>query len=266
MSKLADDDWVCISAVNDEDVYRENIVQSPMYASHESKFFKLIGEKSASIAYNKAMKKNDAALYILSHQDVYFPAGWDGQLAAAIATVEETDPEWGVLGIYGVRLDGQHAGRVWATGLGRELGAAFNDPVPIQSVDELLIVLRGGAVLAFDEGLPGFHLYGTDITQTALSQGKGAYVVHAPVVHNSVPTFTLSGAFLTSYDYMRRKWRDRLPIQTPVTRLTQSGWGTRWQNFRKSGFSGKRGHHLRTQAEAQPRRNPVEIAKMLGYE
>ena len=45
----------------------------------------------------------------------------------------------------------------------------------MQSFDELLIVLRRDSGLRFDEGLPGWHMYGTDIVQTARARlGRAA--------------------------------------------------------------------------------------------
>ena len=89
----------------------------------------------------------------------------------------------------------------------------------VQSLDELLIVLRRSSGLRFDPDLPHFHLYGTDIVQTALASGKGAYVVDAPVIHNSKPIKRLDRNFWMAFNYMVGKWRGLPPIQTPVCQL-----------------------------------------------
>ena len=99
----------------------------------------------------------------------------------------------------------------------------------------------------------------------ALASGKGAYVVDAPVVHNSVPTPGLRGGYMRAYDYMRRKWRDRLPITTPVTRITRLGWYLRLQDMRRFSLKPKRTKQIRLAAR-RPRPDPREIARKMGYE
>ena len=95
--------------------------------------------------------------------------------------------------------------------------------------------------------------------------GKGAYVVDAPVVHNSVPTPGLRGGYMRAYDYMRRKWRARLPITTPVTRITRLGWYLRLQDMRTFRFNARRMRRIRA-ATAAPRPDPQGIARKMGYE
>lgn len=58
-------------------------------------------------------------------------------------------------------------------------------PVAIASLDELLLIIRRGANVGFDPELLRFHLYGTDVVLTAYSQGKSAYVMDIPAIHNS---------------------------------------------------------------------------------
>ena len=102
--------------------------------------------------------------------------------------------------------------------------------------------------------------------QTALAAGYGAYVIDAPVVHNSVLPWILPGAYMRAHNYMLRKWRRHLPIRTTMFELSYRGWvRIRWRNLRGSGVYGK-GDRLRAEAERRPRRDPVEIARSLGYE
>jgi hypothetical protein len=108
------------------------------------------------------------------------------------------------------------------------LGTKFSKPEPVVSVDELLIILRKSSGIRFDETLPGHHLYGTDIVQTALSVGRSAYVICAPVIHNSRPVLYLPDEYFSAYDYEVWKWRDRLPIANCIEPLTASR-KTRWK-------------------------------------
>jgi hypothetical protein len=255
-------DWCCIAAVNDEAVFEANLAASPALVRGRAQLTVLRDQPTAGTAYNTGLDKTRANICVFSHQDVYLPTGWDDQLQREIEKLNAIDPNWGVAGVYGIALDGAHAGRVWSTGLQREIGTSSEAPVAAQSFDELLVVLNRKSGLRFDADLPSFHLYGMDIAQNALSKGFGAYVIDAPVVHNSIPTRTLLGGFRTAYNYARAKWRNQLPIQTPVTRITWHGINLLWQQFR-----GARYHAIRLEfATENPRPNPVDIAKSLGYE
>ena len=66
------------------------------------------------------------------------------------------------------------------------------------SVDELLIVLRIGSGLRFDERLPGFHLHGTDIVQSALHRGLGAFAIDAPV--NTFTSIVVGPSLMLRYN------------------------------------------------------------------
>ena len=258
-------DWCCIAAVNDTAVLEANLRASPAIATDSGRLIVLRDQPSASIAYNTGLETTAARICVFAHQDVYLPFGWEKLLAKRVAELDSLDPNWALAGLAGIDLNGNFAGRCWSTGLGREFGVQFDDPVPVQSLDELLIVLNRKSGIRFDPGLPSFHLYATDIVQTALSSGKGAYVIDAPVVHNSVPTPTLRGGYMQAYDYMRRKWRDRLPIITLVTRITRLGWNLRILHMRLFWFSAKRRKRSRV-AASLPRPDPKGIARTLGYE
>ncbi|MBA3908283.1 MAG: hypothetical protein C0524_00060 [Rhodobacter sp.] len=105
-------------------------------------------------------------------------------------------------------------------------------PMPCASLDELLIVLRRASGIRFDDAMPGWHLYGTDIAQTAISQGKGVYGGGLPCIHNDAYHDELGEDFDLCYRYVQRKWRAALPIATPVTTVTRS-WLRRFKERRQ---------------------------------
>lgn len=258
-------DWCCISTINDEAVLNSNLAASPVFLSNPNRLILLREQKSASIAYNSGLDQTNARICIFAHQDVYLPLGWEKRLSDHVKRLDRTVPNWGVAGLYGIDCNGSHVGRVWDSGLGRELGGFFEEPIGVQSFDELLIIVDKNKGLRFDDRLPSFHLYGTDIAQTATSTGLEALVIHAPVVHNSLLVAGLNGGFMHAYDYMRRKWRDTLPITTPVTQITRSGFAARWKNFRRYqvNFPNRRRIHL---ARKSARNDAKVIAENLGYE
>lgn len=191
---------------------------------------------SAAIAYNRALEATTAPVMVFAHHDVYLPPGWDGVLAARLA---ELPPDWAVFGSFGIGLDGAHIGPVWSSSLGMIVGRVPMAPAPVQAFDELLIVLNRASNLRFDESLPGWHMYGTDIAQTARAAGSGAYAGALPCIHNDRYHDALGTDFDEAYRFIQRKWADRLPIRTPITKISRSGlhlMRDRWRNRRSADF------------------------------
>jgi len=248
------------AAVNNDEVLKANLAASPLFQDAAIPLIVERGYRSASEAYNHALDHSDAEIVIFAHQDVYLPRGWEAKLLCAVRTLEREDKKWAVLGVVGMGLDGAVVGRSWSSGLQSEIDRRVSDPTPVQSLDELVLVLRRGSGVRFDAGLPGFHLYGTDIVQSALVAGFGAYVFDGPVVHNSVPVLGLDAHYRQAYRTMQEKWRSRLPVCTTVTPVTRWGWAMLRQAARL------RWAALRA---AKPRRRherPEALARDLGYD
>lgn len=210
-----------------------------------------------SQAYNGAIDRCDAPIILFAHQDVYLPAGWLDRAIEALSKLTSSHPDWAIAGPYGVMADGRHVGRVWDATIGRELGGAEFAPAPVGSLDELLLILRRTSGVRFDPQLPDFHLYGTDIVQTALQQGRGAYAVELPVVHNNRPVATLRGGYARAYADARRKWWAQLPIWTSICALSRwpfALWRAQWRRRRIS----QRPDALLADAQ--------ELARRAGYE
>ena len=197
---------------------------------------------------------------VFTHQDVYLPKGWCDRLWTAIEALEARREKWGVLGIVGIDEGGALVGRCWSNGLHREINARRPALTRVQSIDELVIVLRRASGLRFDEELPGFHLYGTDIVQSVIAAGFGAYVFDAPVVHNSLPVSRLDGPYSQAYRYMQNKWKSRLPIATAVVSITRFGWPL--LNWKLHNLIRRSRRRRVTQRCAFP----AGVARELGYE
>jgi GT2 family glycosyltransferase len=155
------------------------------------------------------------------HQDVFLPPTWAADFAAALDHLNKLDPNWGVLGVWGLTVQGGGVGHVYSTGLQMTLGSPFVTPIPVASLDEVMLVVRRDAGLRFDQDLPGFHLYGTDICLQAEQRGLGCYAVPSFCLHNSNGLHCLPRSFWKAYFYMRRKWRSQLPLQTPCIRISR---------------------------------------------
>ena len=249
-----------VAAVNDETVLNENLKRSPSIETGAVPLLALRGQPSASRAYNAGLDTTSHDIIVFAHQDVYLPAPWLDNLLDAIETLERDQPHWGVIGLFGVTVTGQAVGHVWSSGIGRELGEAFAEPVAAVSIDEMVIVLRRASGLRFDESLPGFHLYATDLCLAARTAGAGVYVIHAPAVHNSVPVRTLRGYYLNAYRYLKRKWAFMLPIRTPIAPITRyelGFWRAEWRRLRTRITNSRRPNE---------RRDARLVARSLGYE
>jgi hypothetical protein len=252
-----------VAAVNDDFVLTQNLLTSTLAFCDRTEVSLQRGFCSAGKAYNTALDQTTQEVVVFAHQDVYLPQRWLDQLHDAIGIVESTDPNWAVIGVYGVTANGEHVGHCWSSGLNRILGESFAIPRRVCAIDELVIVLKRSSGLRFDEKLPGFHLYGTDIVQVALANGFSAYVIHAPVVHNSRPVRTLHGAYAEAYHYMRQKWRKQLPISTTVVPLTRTGYPL-WRALLRRAIRGVIGDgNPLINRQAFPGR---DIARRVGFE
>ncbi|HZZ43832.1 MAG TPA: glycosyltransferase [Tepidisphaeraceae bacterium] len=250
-----------VAAISDRQVLAENLMRSPDLLNGRARVHLKEGYACAGAAYNMGLDDISAEIVAFIHQDIYLPAGWCDRLLRTIKLLEQQNPSWGVLGVWGACEKGNFAGRVWCSGGNREhIGTA--GITPVQSIDEIVIVTNSKCRLRFDEKLPGFHLYGTDIIQQAKQSGYETFVIDAPVVHNSrYNRRPVDRAYIKAYRYMQRKWSNELPIRTSVIPLTRSGWPLYKHLLRRE----LRLIRQRTIAR-QRHPHPTELAKQLGYE
>jgi GT2 family glycosyltransferase len=215
--------WTIVTATNNESVLRSCLLGSPDIRCAD-RVMQQKGFSSAARAYNAALAQGETDIFVLVHQDVYLPAGWTKQLGQAIAQLEKQDPQWAVAGVWGVKENGERAGNVYCTGLGRMLGQSGTDPVQVRTLDEVLLVVRKSSGVTFDEQLPGYHLYGTDICLEAQRRGLRCYALPAFCIHNTNGYALLPWEFWKSYLIMRRKWKEVLPVITPCAEITKRCW------------------------------------------
>jgi hypothetical protein len=168
-----------------------------------------------------------AKVLVFAHCDVYFPHGWFERLEWEVDRLSRIDSEWAVAGVASITPSGELVGRIFDTSLEPAFrqsrgvfGKSLTAPVPIVSADELVIIVRRASGVSFDPLLPEFHLYGTDIILTAEKQGKRCYGLDMPLIHNAKAQLQLGKDYRRAFQYMVRKWRDRLPVHTTIIKLT----------------------------------------------
>jgi hypothetical protein len=209
-----------VSRSGNPSIFERNFAASPaLKGIRPDRIIVQQGFSSASLAYNDAIAKANTDVIVFAHQDVYFPETWLADLDRSLQILERSDPNWGVLGCWGVNNRDLQAGFLYSVGLG-ELGAPFAEPVVIDTLDEFILVLRKSSGLKFDPSLPKFHFYGTDICLAARKQNINCYAISAYSVHNTSYGF-LSPEFYECYWHIKRRWKEFLPIQTPCIRVTR---------------------------------------------
>lgn len=247
-----------ICASNNAGILAANLARSPLLA--EVPLSVIENAPSAATAYAQGMAQTDEEILVFLHHDVYLPPGWDALLRARIAEVAAHDPDWALIGAYGVDDHARGWGPVWSSSLGQIVGHVALSPQPVQSFDELLIVMRRSAGVTWDEGLPGWHLYGTDIVTQARAKGLRAYACALPLIHNDGYKDNLDQGFGAAYAYLQKKWTDRLPLRSPIIKISRMGhqlWRARLHN--------RRARDVRQSMAVDTALDPVVIARACGW-
>lgn len=204
-----------VVAANNEEILQKNIIESPEYS--ESDFIIQRGYTNVPKAYNEAMDCCDTGLICFLHQDVYLPEGWTKHLKSQISNIKLQIDDWGVLGVAGVALrDGGKLYLGHVRDRGCEWGTVEGLPTEVDTLDELLLIIKNDGRLRFDEGV-GNHFYGADICTQARLQGRKCYAVDAYCHHNSIHGGELLPDFWQSFQYMKNKYKNHLPIGTTCT-------------------------------------------------
>lgn len=213
-------DLTFVVAVNDRRVLQTNLLASPCLGnSNHHEVILQEGFSSAAEAYNDALLRARNELVVFIHQDVFLPESWERDLYRSLQYLSRIDTEWGVLGCWGVNEHGQGFGHLYTTGEG-VIGDASLCPAPVQTLDELLLVIRRSSLLAFSKELPDFHFYGTDICMSAASRGLKSYAVSAFCIHNCRYHFKYPEEFYAGYKFVKKAWVQFLPIHTSCIEVT----------------------------------------------
>ena len=214
--------FTLVAAVNNRKTLEANLLASPALADRRDVqlLFKE-GFASAATAYNSGLNDAENDIVVFLHQDIYLPKHWFEHVALAIQALDASGAKWGVLGCFGSRRGAAGGlGRVFTTGLGFH-GVPVAAPEPVETLDEIVLILRKSSGLRFDEQLPHFHMYGPDICLQARHAGFTNYAIQAFCVHNTNQLITLPKEFFDAYRFIKRKWRKYLPIYTSCMTISR---------------------------------------------
>jgi hypothetical protein len=211
-----------VVAVNDREVLSQNLMSSPMFnGKHGHQIIEKHDFRSAATAYNSAIAEADNEILCFVHQDVYLPDSWLSEVNRSLDYLENKDPSWGVLGCFGSAKGRQGGvGQVYTTVLGVH-GNEIHKPEAVETVDEIVIIIRRSSGLRFDPSLPHFHLYGTDICLSAKENGMICYAIWAPCIHNTNQLVDLPNEFYQCYYHIKKRWRKYLPIYTSCIKISR---------------------------------------------
>jgi hypothetical protein len=205
-----------IVATNNEEILQKNFLASKVIRDKKYPVILQRGYRNIGLAYNEGMAKTDAELLVCLHQDVFLPDGWENQAMASLRKLETSN--WGVLGVAGITLVERQrvlVGHILDRGM--EFGSPENLPAQVDTLDELLLIIKNDRTLLFDEQIPATHFYGADICLQASSQQLGCFAISAYCHHNSTNSNAHTPEFRMALEYMQKKWKRRLPFVTTST-------------------------------------------------
>jgi hypothetical protein len=219
---MSDENYTFAVAVNNKETLRKNLFLSPgLQEKHNHQVLIKENYPSASLAYNSAIDEAQNEIIIFIHQDIYLPETWSSDISRCLSYFEEKKINWGVLGCFGsTKTVFGGLGRVYTTGLGLH-GNKLNEPEPVETLDEIILIIRKSSGLKFDPCLPHFHLYGADLCMSAKDKGMTNFAFQGFCIHNTNQLLSLPKEFYDCYYYVKRKWIKFLPIYTSCLTISR---------------------------------------------
>ena len=231
---MKQDNFTIVAAVNDTEVLQKNLCLSPDIKNGSIQLITKRNYRAASLAYNEAIEEADNEIILFVHQDVYLPETWFSSFKKSLSYLEKEQINWGVLGCFGSAKN-RHGGvgRVCTTGMGLH-GNEIGNPEPVETLDEIVLIIRRSSGLRFDSSLPHFHLYGTDICMSAREKGMMSYAIPAFCVHNTNQLVDLPKEFYNCYRHVKSRWSKYLPIYTSCITISRFDGALRLRTIREA--------------------------------
>ena len=176
--------------------------------------------KDLNIALDN-IEKEGGDIAILAHQDIFFPPGWRKQLMGKLL---ELPSSWIVAGVFGIDRTGAYCGSIWdrrSPGLNTTRHAF---PVEAIALDECCIIVNVKSGFRFDEGLEGFHLYGTYAALRAQEIGT-AWIINCPPEHYATRPFDWKpdDGFMKMWEWLEERFPTREIYSTVMESMQING-------------------------------------------
>jgi hypothetical protein len=250
--------------ISDENIFTNNLFSSPLIINNNYKNIEVIqqrGYKSASKAYNEGIDISKNDIIVCAHQDMIFPEFWLNELNRFIIYLNEADPNWGVLGCYGVDKHGKGYGYLYCTGNKKLFGNLMELPVQVQTLDEVVLIFRKSSGLRFDNDFPHFHLYGADICLSAAKNDMKCYAISAFSLHNTNKLRYLPDEYFDCLNYIKNKWHDYLPVYTSCVSVQRYNFLTyfRYRYVRRYKYSLRKLFNYEYNIESTRSEKPISM-------
>lgn len=211
---------VIVTASHNSEILRANLLRSEIVK--EAAIFIKEGFTNIPKAYNELYpdsRRSDIVMFV--HHDVHLPPTFESELKQALMVMPLN---WGVIGCAGTRLsdDNSRTFHGYINDRSRPWGYPLERPEPVQTLDELILIVNMASGLKFDEQFEQ-DFYGADICMQAHKENLGVYVIPGFVNHNSNRPFGgRTPSFFTSKNKFEAKWKNYLPIATTCALCTHS--------------------------------------------
>ena len=135
------------------------------------------------------IEADGADVGILTHQDMYYPAGWIEQVKDQLSKLPES---WVVCGIIGKDMQGRIAGQFHDMRIPLDFNTRHihDFPQPACCFDECTLIFNMKKGFRFDESFEGFDLYGTLCVLQTWESGGSAWVIDAFAEHYCMRPFS----------------------------------------------------------------------------
>lgn len=167
-------------------------------------------------------------LWVIVHPDVELPPGFFGNLRHQAHRLSLLDANYGVIGVMGVILDeGKKVcvGHLWDRNY--EAGVAVENPVSIDALDEVCVILRGDRPWELDESLGTYHLWASELCLAEKFRRRNSYVLPGLYLmhHSTAPMATMDdGYFFFNLGVLSERYRlEGATLMTPSGAVTDDG-------------------------------------------
>lgn len=212
-----------IACWHDEEVLHRCLYPSLPLRHPKDEVILIKGADSLSAGYAKGEEQAHNELLAFLHSDLKLSPDWRERVMASLDIIDQQEPTWGVLGLFGAKwhMDGEHLTGITTYGCVTDEAAWLERraelPAKVDVLDSICLIKRKGAPL-FDAALPTFQGAAEDLCMACQTSGRSLYVVDAFAQHfssqASCPAYEQD--LQTAAAYLVGKWDSHIPSTTKL--------------------------------------------------